>query len=311
MGNKDKLPPKEELERLASTGLTQKVIGELYGVPQQAVWDRLHEKKCVDCGATIGRNSVRCRSCHLDLARKGDVGNRYGNSIETAFVCEACDDEFTVPPHQAKQRKPRFCSLECRKGQPLNGTYCKIGYKSCLCCGRLMCGRSTCIKDKMFCSQDCRGVYRLWESRRGIANGSHCDGCGRNFVVSQSLVSSQGYYRGGYGWSVGRFCSLDCFHEWNQGDNHANWAGGNCGKYPDEFYIVRDKVLERDSYTCAICRMAGNTVHHIDYDKQNSDPSDLIVLCIYCHGKTNFNREYWQPTLSALLDKRLSQCVDI
>ena len=34
-------------------------------------------------------------------------------------------------------------------------------------------------------------------------------------------------------------------------------------------------------------------VHHIDYDKNNSNPNNLIVLCKGCHAKTNFNREYW------------------
>lgn len=312
MGNKDKLPSKEEVERLIATGLTQKEVGKLYSVSQKVVWDRLHEKKCIDCGATIDRKSKRCHSCHLALARLNYTGGHSyrWNKGETTFICEGCGKEFAIPPHAAKQRKPRFCSMECRSGQPLNGTYWKIEYKECLCCGRLMCGRSNSIKDKKFCARDCQTLYQQWEARQGVANGAHCNGCGRNFAVNWSLVSSQDYFAN-LGWNVGRFCSTDCFREWNQGDNHTNWMGGYESVYPDEFYIMREKVLRRDGNTCAICRMPGNAVHHIDYDKQNSDSANLITLCIYCHSKTNFNREYWQPTLSSLMDKRLSECVDI
>lgn len=34
-------------------------------------------------------------------------------------------------------------------------------------------------------------------------------------------------------------------------------------------------------------------VHHINYNKRNNNPSNLISLCRRCHSKTNFNREYW------------------
>ena len=34
-------------------------------------------------------------------------------------------------------------------------------------------------------------------------------------------------------------------------------------------------------------------VHHIDYDKKNNDPKNLISLCRKCHMKTNKNRKYW------------------
>ena len=33
--------------------------------------------------------------------------------------------------------------------------------------------------------------------------------------------------------------------------------------------------------------------NHIDYDKDNLDPKNLISLCKSCHMKTNHNRAYW------------------
>ena len=34
-------------------------------------------------------------------------------------------------------------------------------------------------------------------------------------------------------------------------------------------------------------------VHHIDYNKLNCMPNNLLSLCDKCHRKTNNNREYW------------------
>ena len=34
-------------------------------------------------------------------------------------------------------------------------------------------------------------------------------------------------------------------------------------------------------------------IHHIDYDKNNLDPKNLITLCQSCHIKTNYNRTFW------------------
>jgi len=35
------------------------------------------------------------------------------------------------------------------------------------------------------------------------------------------------------------------------------------------------------------------SVHHIDYNKYNLNPDNLITLCVSCHSKTNHNREKW------------------
>jgi len=33
--------------------------------------------------------------------------------------------------------------------------------------------------------------------------------------------------------------------------------------------------------------------NHIDYNKKNCNPDNLITLCHSCHSKTNHNRNYW------------------
>jgi hypothetical protein len=80
--------------------------------------------------------------------------------------------------------------------------------------------------------------------------------------------------------------------------NHA-WKGGKSFEpYTIEWTeTLRRSIRERDHYTCQICGLIqgdiAHDIHHIDYDKANSNPKNLITLCHACHTKTNFNRPYW------------------
>ena len=79
------------------------------------------------------------------------------------------------------------------------------------------------------------------------------------------------------------------------GSNHWNWQGGK-SREPysvDWTETLRRSIRERDHYLCFVCRLYGNHVHHIDYDKKNCDPNNLITLCHSCHTATNSHKEYW------------------
>jgi hypothetical protein len=82
------------------------------------------------------------------------------------------------------------------------------------------------------------------------------------------------------------------------------WWGEKIITHATKIYSVdwtnslRISIRERDHYTCQLCgEKQGDrafSVHHIDYNKQNCDPVNLITLCGHCHSKTNLNnREYW------------------
>lgn len=86
--------------------------------------------------------------------------------------------------------------------------------------------------------------------------------------------------------------------------NHS-WKGGiSNNPYPDEWGdYLRESIRNRDNYICKECGIHQDElkgifkkldVHHIDYDKDNCNPNNLISLCRICHAKTNFNREYWK-----------------
>ena len=60
--------------------------------------------------------------------------------------------------------------------------------------------------------------------------------------------------------------------------------------YPKVFYKNRKIIFDRDEYKCQCCGCqpdGQNTnklvCHHIDCDRQNNSPSNLITLCIQCH----------------------------
>jgi len=78
-------------------------------------------------------------------------------------------------------------------------------------------------------------------------------------------------------------------------ENHYNWKGGKSFelygfKWDD---LLRHSIRTRDCFVCNICKKNGYIVHHIDYNKQNCNPNNLITLCRSCHAKTNFNRDKW------------------
>jgi len=100
------------------------------------------------------------------------------------------------------------------------------------------------------------------------------------------------------------------------GERNPSWAGGTSWEpYNKEFWEVRKKVLQKDSYKCRICGITEKEslqkykqylcVHHIDYNKKNSNFDNLVTLCISCHGKTIFPqyRESWKEKLITAVDK--------
>lgn len=88
------------------------------------------------------------------------------------------------------------------------------------------------------------------------------------------------------------------------GEKNHFWRGGVSFEVygVDWTEDLRESIRKRDSYVCQICGIHQDElggyqrkldVHHIDYDKRNLNPINLIILCRHCHNKTNFNRKYW------------------
>ena len=85
------------------------------------------------------------------------------------------------------------------------------------------------------------------------------------------------------------------------GEKNPAWKGGKSFEpYPLGWTkIFKEQIRYRDNYTCKLCNThevelcRKLAIHHIDYDKSNLNPSNLISLCHRCHPKTNTKREFW------------------
>lgn len=110
------------------------------------------------------------------------------------------------------------------------------------------------------------------------------------------------------------FCSLDCWYDYIREDpsRHPNWNGG-ISREPYSFDFndeLKASVRARDGCRCQLCGVPQSkaskdgralAVHHIDYDKANASPDNLISLCVRCSSKVNFNRDHWTAYFQELL----------
>jgi len=90
-----------------------------------------------------------------------------------------------------------------------------------------------------------------------------------------------------------------------------NWKGGiSCEPYCFEWSHkeFKDFIKERDNYKCLNpdCLNISNRlcVHHIDYNKKNCEPQNLITLCTSCNSRANKDRKWHTAWYQAILNKR-------
>jgi hypothetical protein len=121
-----------------------------------------------------------------------------------------------------------------------------------------------------------------------------CD-CGNEVIVSRSNLKSNNTTSCG--------CFREEIHFRNAvGENNPMWRGGVSEEaYPVEWNKkLREKIRHRDGFACAICGgIQANKnldVHHIDYDKSNLSPENLISLCSSCHTRTTASKQrvFWK-----------------
>lgn len=76
-----------------------------------------------------------------------------------------------------------------------------------------------------------------------------------------------------------------------KGKNAPNWQGGRSKlPYPWEWTAeLKSAIRERDGGVCQSCsgppKRQSLDVHHLDGDKRNCEPSNLVSLCHPCHQK--------------------------
>ncbi len=89
------------------------------------------------------------------------------------------------------------------------------------------------------------------------------------------------------------------------GPESANWKGGvsrvlskYCEVWLDLEY--KESIRIRDNHTCQnpdcwnTCNDETLNIHHINYNKKDCRPINLITLCRSCNSRANKNRKYWE-----------------
>jgi len=271
------------------------------------------DRTCEQCGKVFSVSQSRLAAGRGHFCSSVcSVGSR---KTKVRRICKTCSSEFYAKPSQIERRGALFCSAGCfQEWRRLYGAkgadhplYRRMT-RTCKQCGATFIVKRDVVKTGggIFCSVGCSHVWRRLNYARGPDDPRFkkvektCETCGVLFLVGFS-ESERG---------KGRFCSHKCRGVWQSvaaiGANNGNWRGGTSFEpYPTTWRrSFKCTIRERDNYTCAICKLEGKDVHHINYVKKETILENCITLCKPCHGTTNGNRNYWQVTLSQIMDAR-------
>jgi hypothetical protein len=114
-------------------------------------------------------------------------------------------------------------------------------------------------------------------------------------------------------WKKGKRCPV-CALINQSGPNHYAWKGGvsfqpYCEAWKDSEY--KDSIKIRDGNECLnpYCDSKNPndlTIHHIDYNKKNCQPNNLITICRSCNTKANKDRKWHKHWYYAIMYMRYS-----
>lgn len=237
--------------------------------------------------ARVTRVKRSCDTCGTIVERYKSVANR-----KHAFCSDACMGRFTAI-YRAGSNSPHFkmrswivaCCLTCRRSLLKPKSNIK---------------RPT---QRFFCNLKCKGKYlsgRRSPSWTGATKKFKCTLCKKIMYRQQSDLRRTGVL----------FCSDTHFRQYYSGARSPVWRGG-ISKLPYGFdftNVLKEQIRQRDGRRCRLCgsEQSGRIgyrlpIHHIDYDKTNCRPSNLLTTCLACNARANFNRPMWTERCRQLI----------
>lgn len=246
-------------------------------------------KTCSDkCRFEVMANS-RIRSNKLGVGANRIIGVNI--ALRDPRICTQCGDAFSPRPNEAVSdfNKRKTCSEECRRlriGQMRSRSYeTTEPAKICSICGSWFAmkpseprtsfrARKTC--GELACVRELQRMSRLSRERSGIAP-KLCPVCGVEFTCRLDEQPNQFTRRA--------TCSRECMYvkarmtTWGRTER--------VSIYPVQWNdTLKASIKNRDGNRCVRCEADSDLhVHHIDYNKSNCHPRNLITLCNSCHGR--------------------------
>ncbi len=114
-------------------------------------------------------------------------------------------------------------------------------------------------------------------------------------------------------WDKGHRCPT-CHRINFFGSGNPSWKGGisyepYCPIWSDKEF--KESIKVRDGFKCLnpACNSKNSndlTIHHIDYNKKNCSPSNLITVCRSCNSKANSDRKWHRAWYGAIIKNRYS-----
>lgn len=265
-------------------------------------------------------NSITCsKSCLAELRRRNNINYR-GSAETRQATCPVCEQTFVRKPSQIAKYGQSYCGRACRaigiRG-PRPGQ--RTGeWLACETCAKNVWRTEATKRPHTYCSRACAGKGpRTPRVARVI---KPCDHCGASMTrlpcearryrfcsLRCAARTVQGARRGkpGTPWPPAQRELLTATllrkyqNEWMpkrraqsvsmSGAGNPQWQNGRSlqGYAPGFTRTLKRRIRIRDGHKCQICGIPSepgtHAVHHIDGQKVDHSPSNLVLLCHSCH----------------------------
>lgn len=265
-------------------------------------------------------NSATCQ-CGACRNVRGDSHKSKCNCI----VCKSKRGEFTGSGNPNFGRRHPELSARMRGSGNIN--YKPKIQKICLVCGTAYEVVPSRDKKSKTCSNPCKAIYiatseetKKKRSRIFSGPGNPMWGKSRPDLAERNRISppmcgktrpKHSIFMSGENNPMKQLETREKSGKSRRKERHWNWLGGiSFEPYGLEFNNdLRQIIKQRDGYACQLCGKEENTrahtPHHIDYNKNNNELTNLILLCTSCNSRVNYRRNEWQMCFEILQEIRL------
>lgn len=207
------------------------------------------------------------------------------NTYHYVEKCEVCNNPFL-----SQNKNGTLCSLKCKNNSSKNK---ELGYKL----GKSWKGKNKTYEHKNNISKT-KILLKQNEGENNPNYGNKWTDEKRNEMSIKKKGHRKGVKRENHSLRM-------------TGNGNPNWQGGisfeeYCPVWKDKEY--KKSILERDENKCLnpLCYKTSKKlcIHHINYDKKNCSPNNLITTCFSCNARANFNRDFWQEHYNEIMIQR-------